>query len=160
MHVTCNWQDGMKFVGIVDGHQMSMDANKPFGGGSALTPKDLLVVALCGCTGMDINGLMKKHKQLVDEFSLEADVISTEGVHPAVFSRIDMTYRLRGTIDRAILTDAVRLSQTKYCGVSAMLSATVPISYRIELNGEEIGIGEAKFEGLYHEIAKGAQDNE
>lgn len=157
MHLSCHWQDGMKFVGIADGHETSMDANKPFGGGSAATPKDLLVLSVCGCTGMDVVGLLKKHKQPFEEFGIEADVTKSEGVHPAVFTRMNLTFRLRGAIDPSILIEAVQLSQTKYCGVSAMLSLAVPIEYRIELNGEEVGKGKAKFEGLVHDFVNDAK---
>lgn len=33
----------------------------------------------------------------------------------------------------------------KYCGVTAMVSKTVPISYTVEINGESVGSGLADF---------------
>jgi putative redox protein len=41
--------------------------------------------------------------------------------------------------------ESVRLSQTKFCGVSAMLSKAFPIKYVVRLNGQEIGQGQAEF---------------
>ena len=145
MRINCTWQSGVKFMGWAGDHQVMMDAKKPVGSDSAMTPKDLLVSALCGCTGMDIAGLMKKHKQPVDQLDIVADVSSTEGIYPAVFTGIELNIKVTGQVDPKVLVDSVALSQNKYCGVSAMLSAAVPITYRIELNGQEIGNGRADF---------------
>ena len=48
-------------------------------------------------------------------------------------------------LERERVLEAVSLSQTKYCAVSAMLAPAVPIRYKIILNGESIGTGEAHF---------------
>jgi uncharacterized OsmC-like protein len=50
-----------------------------------------------------------------------------------------------GDVEAEKLVEAVRLSQTKYCGVSAMLAQAFPLRYRVVLNGQEIATGEAKF---------------
>lgn len=135
----------MKFDGDNSEYHVLMDAKKPFGAGSALTPKELVVQGLCGCTGMDVIGLMRKHKQTVESFVVTADVSMNESGHPIVFTAIDLQFKLKGKIDAAILLESVSLSQRKFCGVSAMLAKAVPIHYRVELNGEEIGIGKADF---------------
>ena len=46
---------------------------------------------------------------------------------------------------REKVLEAVRLSQTKYCGVSAMLSKAFAINYEVRLNAESIGFGKADF---------------
>lgn len=147
MQITCRWQDNMKFVGADSEHQVQMDAKKPFGADSAMSPKELVVSGLCGCTAMDVVGLMKKHKQTIEEFEVLADVAMTEKGHPMVFTSIELLFNLKGAIEPAILLESIHQSQSKFCGVSAMLSKAVPISYRVKLNGEEIGNGTANFGG-------------
>lgn len=145
MQINCVWQDNMKFVSSVSEHQVHMDAKKPFGGESALSPKELVVSGLCGCTAMDVVGLMQKHQQTIEAFEIRADVATTEKGHPNVFTNIDLLFKLKGAIAPAILLESIHLSQSKYCGVSAMLSKASPINYRVELNGKEIGTGTANF---------------
>jgi putative redox protein len=48
-------------------------------------------------------------------------------------------------VEAAKAIEAVQLSQTKYCGVSAMVAASVPIHYTIEINEKKVGTGQARF---------------
>ena len=122
-----------------------MDTRSPIGSDSALTPKQLLVAGLAGCTAMDVVALLKKHQQEVQSFEVETEVEKSSGGYPEVFTSALLTFRLQGAIEPARAIEAVTLSQSKYCGVSAMLSKAFPIRYRIELNGQDIGEGSAKF---------------
>lgn len=146
MRLTCHWQDNMKFVSSDSTHEVPMDAKRPFGSESALSPKEFVIAGLCGCTAMDIVGLLKKHKATVRGFDIDADVTTSTDGHPVVFTKIQLLFKLQGTIEPDVLLESIRLSQSKYCGVSAMLSRAVPISYRVELNGQDIGEGKADFE--------------
>jgi putative redox protein len=57
--------------------------------------------------------------------------------HPRVFSHVEVEYVFRGNLDPKAVEDAVRLSQEKYCSVSAMVGARATVSYRIRIeNGE------------------------
>lgn len=135
----------MVFLGQVDNHPVTMDAKAPLGKNQAPTPKELLALGMGGCTAMDVLALLKKYKQPPEAFEIEVDITSSQG-HPVTFQEAVLTYSVRGEIEAEKLLEAVRLSQTKYCGVSAMLSKALPIRYRVELNGKKIGTGEASFE--------------
>lgn len=145
MKLQCQWNEKMKFVAKSDGHQVEMDAKAPVGSDTALTPKQLLVAAVCGCTAMDVVALMKKHRQPLEILQVEADVSMTKGEHPIIFEEIHLVFKFTGSLEPERVKESVELSQTKYCGVSAMISKSVPISYAIELNGENIGTGRANF---------------
>lgn len=145
MKITSRWTGSMGFSAETGGHNVSMDAKAPIGGGKSLTPKELVVAGLCGCTGMDVVALLKKHKQPADSLSIEADVTPREGGHPAVFEEVRLRFDVKGAVEPATLLEAVRLSQTKFCGVSAMLSRAFPIFYEVRLNSELIGSGQAEF---------------
>ena len=141
------WRDKMVFEGQVDGHSVMLDAKPPFGKNSGPTQKELLALGLGGCTAMDVIALLNKNKQIPKELEIEVeiDIMHSEGKQPAVFDQALLSYIVKGDVDSKVLLEAVTLSQTKYCGVSAMLSKSFPISYRIELNGSEVGAGKARF---------------
>jgi putative redox protein len=122
-----------------------MDALPPIGNGEAMTPKQLLIAGLCGCTAMDVLSLLKKHRQPLDSFEIEATVEKSEGVHPVVFTSALLKFILKGNLDEVKVIEAVTLSQTKFCGVSAMLSKAFPIRFTVELNGKTISDGSAHF---------------
>jgi putative redox protein len=139
------WSEKMKFTGECDGNVVQLDAKSPIGEGKGLTPKELLAIGVAGCSAMDVVALMKKHKQPIESFEVVSDVTPSEGVQPAVFKNIILSFILRGHLDKSRVVEAVQLSQTRYCGVSAMLFKTVPIQYRVILNDEEIASGFASF---------------
>lgn len=146
MKTTLKWTEGMKFEADCDGNIVPTDAKAPLGGGKGMTPKELVAVGLGGCTAMDVVALLKKHKQSQTSMEIEVNITPSTGVHPAVFTAAEIRFLVNGPVDQGILLDAVKLSQTKYCGVSAMLAKAFPIRYTVILNGQEVGTGEAHFE--------------
>ena len=145
MKLNLKWIDGMKFQGEADGNLIAMDAKAPIGGNTAMTPKELVAAGLGGCTVMDVIALLKKHKQPFESVEIDVDVATSKSGQPVVFTGATLTFFVTGTVDKNILLESVKLSQTKYCGVSAMLSKAFPINYIVKLNGEDIGQGEASF---------------
>ena len=145
MKLQTTWIEKMKFVAEADHHQVEMDTQSPIGSDTALSPKQLLLAGICGCTGMDVVALLKKYSQPLESFQVEVDAISTEGVQPAVFKSVSLRFKLKGELDATKVLESITLSQTKYCGVSAMIAKSVPITYTVELNGKPIGSGHADF---------------
>lgn len=127
---------GMTFTGKADSnHWVMMDGSVAEGGSAAATsPKELVLVGLGGCTGMDVALILKKKRVQVDEFVLNVTAEEAED-YPRIFTKIHIEYVFRGNnIKPADVEQAIELSQTKYCSVSAMLrkSAELTHSYRIE----------------------------
>ncbi len=145
MNLKLKWKEKMSFTAEADNHSVPMDTKSPIGDDTAITPKQLVVAAICGCTGMDVVALLKKYKQPLVAFEIDAEAMLTEGVHPIVFKEVRLTFKLEGQLDKDQVLEAVRLSQTKYCSVSAMLSKACPINYTVQLNTETIGAGNADF---------------
>lgn len=141
------WKEKLKFVGECGGHSVELDTKPPLGNDSGLTPKELVAIGVAGCTGMDVVALMKKYKQPLESFEVKVDAPVVERVQPPVFKEIALTFIFKGKLDRDKVIESVHLSQTKFCAVSAMLVKAVPIHYKILLNGEEVGTGEASFKG-------------
>lgn len=127
---------GVTFMGKADSnHWVSMDGPEEFGGSNAGTrPKELLLLALGGCTGSDVAVILKKKKIHVDGFDifLTAEVQET---HPQVYTKINLEYVFYGNdIPKEAVERAIELSQKTYCSVTAMLQKSIEIthSFRIE----------------------------
>lgn len=146
LSLVCSWNEKMTFTATAEQHEVKMDAKSPIGNGSAMTPKALLLAAISGCTAMDVIALLKKFQQAVDEFHIEADANLVEANHPFIFSKVTLTFKIKGIVNPEKAIEAVRLSQTKYCSVSAMVSKAVPIFYNIEVNGNNVGSGQSNFD--------------
>ncbi len=151
MNSSVVWKEGMQFDGVVDAHVVPMDAKAPIGKDKAPSPKDLVGMGLGGCTIIDVIALLKKHRQLPQSLRVDVSIATSQGAHPVVFEKASLTFHVEGPVDAEVLNEAVRLSQTKYCGVSAMLSKAFPIEYRVILNGKQVGSGIAKFESKQKE---------
>lgn len=145
MKTTVTWKDGMQFEGSTGKNNVLMDATAPLGKEAGATPKELVALGLGGCTAMDVIAFLKKYKQAPEKFHIDLDIEKTASGYPAVFENALLTFSVEGNVEADKLNEAVKLSQTKYCGVSAMLSKAFPINYKVVLNGQEIGSGSAQF---------------
>ena len=130
---------GVTFMGKTDSnHWVPMDGPEEFGGSDAGTrPKELLLLSLAGCTGSDVISILNKMREPVKRFEVDIEAEMTDE-HPKVYSKIEVIYKLWGDgIKESNLKRAIELSETRYCGVSAMLRGSVEITNRYEINGEE-----------------------
>ena len=123
----------MAFDSQVGNHVIRTDSMPEMGDDSGASPKRLLLASLAGCTGIDVVSMLTKMRVDITGFEMEVEADLTEE-HPKVYSEIRLIYRFFGTdLDRSKLEKAVKLSKTKYCGVSAMLEKNCPIVYTIEV---------------------------
>jgi putative redox protein len=139
------WKDGIAFDARAGDHSISLDTKPPMGKDSGPSPKELVAMGLGGCTAMDVIALLKKYKQTPSSFRVETEVQMSSGQHPIVFEKAVLSYVVEGDVEAAKLSEAIHLSQTKYCGVSAMLAKAFPIEYRVLLNGTEIVTNTSEF---------------
>jgi len=59
--IKTSWKGGLAFEADINGHKITMDAPIEGGGqNSGPGPKKLQLVALSGCTGMDVVSILKK----------------------------------------------------------------------------------------------------
>jgi putative redox protein len=126
---------GITFAGKTDSnHWITMDGPEEFGGSNAgIRPKELLLLGLAGCTASDVVSILKKKRAPMDDFEINIKADTTDD-HPQVFTKINLEYVFYGKgIDDKDVERAIDLSQTKYCGVTAMYKKAMEIthSYRI-----------------------------
>jgi putative redox protein len=133
--VILNWQEGMTFEGEVNGHKLVIDADEKVGGkDKGPRPKALMLLALAGCTSMDVVSILNKMRMPYDTFSVEVESNKTEE-HPVVYTEFKIVYRFKGkNLDLDKIRKAVDLSQDRYCGVSAMYKHIGPVTFDIEIS--------------------------
>lgn len=132
--ISLKWVDGMAFDGEVNGHTLRIDANESVGGrDTGPRPKALMLLALAGCTAMDVVSILNKMRMEYDDFSVDVESNKTEE-HPVVYTDFKIVYKFKGNnLDREKIDKAVSLSQERYCGVSAMYKHIAPVTYEIVL---------------------------
>jgi len=137
--VNVKWNENMSFTTEVDGHKIELDAKAENGGqDKGPRPKPLILVALGGCTGMDVAAMLKKMRVDVDSLNVKVDGDLTDE-HPKHYHYIIVTYEVTGKdINPEKVKKAVSLSEERYCGVSHMLKQALKISNKITINGEEV----------------------
>ena len=135
---------GMTFRGVSgSGHDTLMDAEPAAGGQErGARPREVILLAFGGCTGMDVISILRKMRQDVAGYEVRLVGERTEQ-QPTVFTDVTVEHVVRGRdLDVDNVRRAVELSATRYCPVSAMLSrggVNVTERYRVidEATGEE-----------------------
>lgn len=111
-------------------HWVVMDGSPTFGGSSAgSSPKELLLMALGGCTANDVIPILRKKRVSLQKLEIQVTG-NTREEHPQIFTDIHVEYIFYGTdLDTGDLEHAIELSMTKYCSISAMLRNTVNLTH-------------------------------
>ncbi|SDC86791.1 putative redox protein [Williamwhitmania taraxaci] len=132
--VNTEWKGNMKFEADVFGHKIVVDADEASGGeDSGARPKPLLLVALAGCTGMDVVSILKKMHVAFDGLNIMVEADQTEE-HPKHYEAMKVIYEFKGKdLPMDKLTKAVELSEERYCGVNAMFKKAMKMSYEIRV---------------------------
>lgn len=137
--ITATWKGGMAFIGQnEEGGQVQMGT---LNGQPGIGPMQLLLVALAGCTGMDIISILEKKRQTPVDFAVRVRGKRAED-YPMIWTDIEVTYLLwGGNLEKKDVEQAIKLSEEKYCSVGIMLgaSARMTSSYKILAPGQEAG---------------------
>jgi putative redox protein len=122
------WTDNQRFLGQAgSAHGIVVDGDKKTGN----SPMELVLIALCGCTGYDVASILGKKREPFTSLEVRAEA-ERAATPPTVYTGIRLVYRVGGKVSHKSVEDAVRLSEEKYCSVAAMLNKTAKISYAIE----------------------------
>lgn len=135
--ITTRWVKNWQFVSTdSDGHSVVMDS-PVLGENSGVKPVELLLVALAGCTGMDVISILQKKRQRVVDFEVNVSGDRREE-YPKAWTRMHIEYIVRGhEIDPAAVDRAIELSETKYCSVTATLQGNVEITHSVVIEEVE-----------------------
>ena len=118
------------------GHAISFDDRFSNQGGS---PVETVLAALAACSGMDVVSIAVKKRQTIDQYEIHVRGVQRDE-YPQVYSEIDLVHVVHGAdLSEAAIRRCIELSATKYCPVSAMLSAGATVvhhRYRIVSTGK------------------------
>ena len=136
MDATAVWKKGLSLTGTggTTGFTLPMGASPKVGGDNdGFRPSELVLVALAGCTAMDVISILVKKRQQVTAFEVRTHG-ETATDEPKRFTGFHIEYLVTGKgIEREAVERAVHLSQTKYCTVSNTLQAAGPIETTITI---------------------------
>jgi len=133
--IHADWQNGMMFETEINGHKLILDAAEAGGGtNKGPRPKALMLVALAGCTGMDVVSILQKMRVEVKKFRVWIEAQQTEE-HPKHYAEIKIIYEFTGKdLPMDKLEKAVSLSDERYCGVSAVYKKAMKVTNEIRVN--------------------------
>ncbi|MEO9886098.1 MAG: OsmC family protein [Balneola sp.] len=133
MNVKVNWlqKDFHMEAGNEEGGKIRIDGNTKIGGlDGGMSPMQLLLAGIGGCSAIDVISILEKQKQNLTDLSVEVDsekVKLKEGY--SEFKKIHLHFELSGDLDVKKVERALELSITKYCSVSKALEKGSEISY-------------------------------
>ena len=124
-----------------EGNIVHIDGSPSIGGsGEGARPMQLLVMGLGGCSAMDILLILKKQRQVIDDFKIVLEAQRHEDINPATFKKIHVTYNFKGELDHKKVKRAVSLGVEKYCSVTKILEDSCEITFESKINGELVNI--------------------
>lgn len=136
MQVELNRVDGDFHFAALGGDKVAVhiDAAAAIGGTNAgARPMELILMSLGGCSAIDIILILKKSKQVIEDFRIVVEGQREEDVNPSPFVKIHIKYILKGTLKKEKVEQAIKLSMEKYCSVTTMLEKTVDITWSYEI---------------------------
>jgi putative redox protein len=94
---------------------------------------EMLLVAVAGCTAVDVASILEKKRQQVTDYRIKITGTRADD-HPRKFISFDVHHIVygRGVSEKAV-ADAVELSDTKYCSVAATVRPTAVINTTYEI---------------------------
>ena len=126
------WTDNARFLGeSSSSHAIVLDGDKK----TANTPMELVLIGLCACTGYDVASILTKKREPFTSLEVLAQAERAKDP-PMVYTEIKLVYKVGGKVAPKAVEDAVRLSEEKYCSVSAMLEKTAKITTEIQYEEE------------------------
>lgn len=133
MIASAEWKEGMLFEGKSEsGHTVRLDGTPEHAAGPS--PMEMVLAAMCGCTSMDVVSILQKKRESLQGLTVTAQAEQAAEA-PRVFTKIHLTYKIRGKVSQKSAEDAVSLSKNKYCSVSKMLEKAATVDYSIEYEG-------------------------
>ncbi len=131
-HINSVFLSGLAFKTSINGHTITTDTTMDDGGtNQGPSPKRLMLAALAGCTGIDVVSILNKMKVGFSDLSIDISASLTDE-HPKVYKEVKITYKIKiAEADQPKMEKAVKLSEEKYCGVSAMFRAFARVEHGI-----------------------------
>ncbi len=128
---TIKWIEGKQFIGI-DSTNHSVVLSTP-DEGIGIKPSDLLLIAVASCTAVDVVEILAKKRLLLTHLEISSTGEQDQDP-PWTFRKIHLKFKIggKGLTEKAV-TQAIQLSEEKYCSVAATIRSTAEITTEFEL---------------------------
>jgi putative redox protein len=125
------WIGGKQFVGIDStNHSVVLSTTDE---GVGMKPSELLLVALASCSSVDVVDIMSKKRSPLAFLEVSASA-EQDADPPWTFRKIHLTYRVKGKgIQEKDISQAIELSEQKYCSVAATIRGVAEITTSFEI---------------------------
>ena len=132
--IISEWKGGLEFQADVDGHKVITDAPVESNGlDHGPSPKKLQLVALAGCTGMDVVTILQKMRVNVASCNITVEGEMREE-HPKYYEKMHVIYEFTGQdLPMDKLEKAVKMSEETYCGVEALYKRAIEVTSEIRI---------------------------
>ena len=134
-NISLTWKGNFRFEAATpSGLSVNFDAPRKYGGEeTAPSPMETVLACLAGCTSFDVMSVLKKKRQNITGYGVEAEAERAEEP-PEVYTKIHIKYLVKGkNVSKEAVEKAIQLSMEKYCSVGAMLKKTAEITTSYEI---------------------------
>jgi putative redox protein len=137
MNAKVKWTGGLQFVGESgSNHAVVLDADPAHGGSTGMTPMEMLLIAVAGCTGMDVASILQKKRQHVTDIEVRVSGAQAED-YPKKYTSIAIEYIVTGReVSDVAVQKAIESSMDKYCSVKATVEGTAKITHSYKIVNE------------------------
>ncbi len=112
------------------GHHLLLDDAS---GGTGVKPIEMVAIGLAGCTAFDVISILRKKRQQVTGYEVKVEAEQAPNP-PNVFTQVRIHHIVTGVdVSPQAVKDAIRLSEEKYCSVSAMVQHTAQLHTTFEI---------------------------
>ena len=123
------WEGGRRYRGgPAGGPTLVMDGNREV----APSPVDTLVIAMAGCSAIDVVDYLEKRRTPATSLSVSVR-FSRAPSPPKRVTEAHLTFHVASDSPREHVERAVQLSFDKYCSVSNSLAEDLKLGYSVEL---------------------------
>ncbi len=121
------------------GQSVKIDNSPDHGGDNfGVRPMQMVLMALAGCSGMDVISILNKQRQNVTGYKTIVRGEREAGVEPSLWRHIELEFVIYGDVEEGKAQRAVSLSITKYCSVAETLrKAGANISWSVKVEQAE-----------------------
>ena len=115
-----------------NGHKVLLDnKSKTSGEVQGVSPMELLLMGVAGCSAIDIVSILNKQKINPTVLKMEVKGLRKADEVPSLFYQIDILIHLEGDFSPEKAKRAAQLSYDKYCSVSKTLEPTAKINHKL-----------------------------
>lgn len=124
------------------GIAMDMDNSRAGGGqGYGVSPMQSLLMAMGGCSGIDVVSILKKQRQDLQQLTIRISGEREQDKEPSLWKHAHLHFFITGNVALEKAEQAVKLSIDKYCSVAETLRrAGCVITWEVDIE-EQAGGG-------------------